>query len=101
MNEGSQLNKEAGVSNERGVPAEQRVSNEQGVSAEQGSQMNIGSSAERLELTITDTISEETYLVKTRADDSFHQLGRHIWCLPVLAITFLKEVQILKQSEIK
>ena len=34
MNEGSQLNKESGVSNERGVPAEQRS---------QGSQMNEGS----------------------------------------------------------
>ena len=34
MNEGSQLNKESGVSNERGIPAEQRS---------QGSQMNKGS----------------------------------------------------------
>ena len=38
MSEGSQLNKESGVSNERGVPAEQgvRVSNERGVPVEQG-----------------------------------------------------------------
>ena len=38
MNEGSQLNKESGVSNEGGVPAEQEsgVSNERGVPAEQG-----------------------------------------------------------------
>ena len=49
MKNGSQLNKESGVSNEQGVPAEQRVrgqgsqlnkesivSSEQGVSAEQG-----------------------------------------------------------------
>ena len=34
MNEGSQLNKESGVSNERGIPDEQRS---------QGSQMNEGS----------------------------------------------------------
>ena len=31
--------------------------------------------------------SEETYLAYTRADDSFCQLGRHVWCLPALAIT--------------
>ena len=30
--------------------------------------------------------SEETYLAYTRADDSFRQLGRHVWCLPALAI---------------
>ena len=30
--------------------------------------------------------SEETYLTFSRADDSFRQLGRHVWCLPVLAI---------------
>ena len=30
--------------------------------------------------------SEETYLVYTRADDSFCQLGRHVWCLPAQAI---------------
>ena len=31
-------------------------------------------------------ISEETYLAYTRADDSFLQLGRRVWCLPALAI---------------
>ena len=38
MNKGSQLNKEAGVSNEQGsqLNKESGVSNEQGVSAEQG-----------------------------------------------------------------
>ena len=30
--------------------------------------------------------SEETYLAYTRADDSFRQLGRHVWCLPALVI---------------
>ena len=33
-----------------------------------------------------DTISKETYLAYTRADDSFRQLGGHVWCLPALAI---------------
>ena len=32
------------------------------------------------------TISKEIYLACTRADDSFRQLGRHVWCLPALAI---------------
>ena len=38
MNEGSQLNKESGISNERGVQLnkESGVSNERGVPAEQG-----------------------------------------------------------------
>ena len=30
--------------------------------------------------------SEETYLAYTRPDDSFRQLGRHVWCLPAMAI---------------
>ena len=37
MNEGSQLNKESGVSNDRGVPAEQRS---QGPQMNKGSQLN-------------------------------------------------------------
>ena len=32
------------------------------------------------------TISKETYLAYTRADDSFRQLGRQVWCLRALAI---------------
>ena len=32
-------------------------------------------------------ISEKKYLAYTRADNSCHQLGRHVWCLPALAIT--------------
>ena len=59
MNEGSQLNKESGVSNERWVPAEQRS---QGSQMNKGSQLNKesgvsdeqGASAERLELTIAE-----------------------------------------------
>ena len=31
-------------------------------------------------------ISEETYLTYTHAAESFRQLGRHVWCLPALAI---------------
>ena len=33
-------------------------------------------------------VSEETYLTCTRADDSFRQLGRYVWCLPALAIKY-------------
>ena len=31
-------------------------------------------------------ISEKTYLAYTREDYYFRQLGRHVWCLPALAI---------------
>ena len=33
--------------------------------------------------------SEETYLAYTSGDDYFRQLGRHVWCLPALAIKAL------------
>ena len=66
MNEGSQLNKESGVSDERGVPAEQGVgvSDERGVSAEQGVGVSDerGVSAEQLKLTMTLIFSESCYL---------------------------------------
>ena len=33
--------------------------------------------------------SEKTYLAYTGVDDSFPQLGRHVWCLPALAIIIM------------
>ena len=46
--------------------------------------------------------SKEAYLAYTRADDSFPQLGRHVWCLPALAINAeVTAVQIHRHPRVK
>ena len=48
------------------------------------------------------TISEETYLAYTRADDSFRPLDRHVWRLPALANTYsIKQPDLYYYEPIK
>ena len=47
-------------------------------------------------------ISEETYLTYKRAEDSFRQLDRHVWCLSALATTIIENsVQFVKMGDTK